>query len=142
MVEMEEITSISFDDESAIKASKGLWLFNRNVVQTDEGCMSGRCGFFSSSSESKLELAYFSNSLDRFGKFTARLFYKRSSAASGSGALMTNADCDIAGSIGAVSMDGSAMGYLTNSNVYSAVLAPAVRILPVSCLKYHSRIGI
>ena len=142
MVEMEEITSISFDDESAITASNGIWLFNRNVVQADEGCMSGRCGFFSSTSESKLELAYFSNAFDQYKTFTARLFYKRSSAASGSGALMTNADCDIAGSIGAVSLDGSAMGYLTNSNVYSAVLAPAVRIPPVSCVKYHSRIGI
>ena len=141
MIEMEEITSISFDDESAITASKGLWLFNRNVVQSDEGCMSGRCGFFNSTAESKLELPYFSNAFDRFETFTARLFYKRSPAASGYGNVMSN-NCvggsSRAGSAGAfIAEDGSAIGYLCNSTSY-CFIAPTVRIPPVSSLTLFS----
>ena len=134
MIEMEEITSISFDDESAITASKGLWLFNRNVVQSDEGCMSGRCGFFNSTANSKLELAYFSNAFDRFETFTVRFFYKRSVATPEGMVLLTNYDCDIDGSIAAVSGNGNAVATIANSTDYSAFFYPTVRIPLVSCI--------
>ena len=135
MIEMEEITSISFDDESAITASKGLWLFNRNVVQSDEGCMSGRCGFFNSTADSKLELAYFSNAFDRFETFTVRFFYKRSFATpEGDMVLLNNYDCDLPGSIAAVSGHGYALASIANSTDYTAVFNPTVRIPLVSCI--------
>ena len=138
MIEMEEITSVSFDDVSAITAAKGLWLFNQNVVLSDVDCKSGRCGFFNSTAESKLELAYFSNALDRFETFTARLFFKRSIGVSGLKALITNADCDDAGSVVASSGSNTLNGHLTNTTGVSVAYHFPVRISIDYCLKFGS----
>ena len=138
MVEMEEITSVSFDDVSAITAAKGLWLFNQNVVLSDVDCMFGRCGFFNSTAESKLELAYFSNALDRFETFTARLFYKRSTGVSGLKSLISNADCDDEGSVIASSGPDALNGHLTNTTDASVDYDIAVRISIDYCRKFGS----
>ena len=138
MVEMEEITSVTFDDVSAITAAKGLWLFNQNVVLSDVDCKSGRCGFFNSTAESKLEIAYFSNAFDRFETFTVRLFYKRSTGVSGVKALISNADCDDAGSVVALTAADSLNGHLTNTTDASVNFDIAVRIPIVYCFKFGS----
>ena len=138
MVEMEEITSVSFDDVSSITAAKGLWLFNQNVVLSDVDCKSGRCGFFNSTAESKLEIAYFSNAFDRFETFTARLFFKRSIGVSGLKALITNADCDDAGSVVASSGSNTLNGHLTNTTGASVGYHFPVRIPIDYCLKFGS----
>jgi len=84
-----------FDEESSITASKGLWLFNQNVELTSDGCLTDKCGFFNSTAESKLELAYFSNAMDRFEQFSVRLFFKRSAGVSGELSLVDNSECTI-----------------------------------------------
>ena len=112
---MEEITSVMFDEQSSITASKGLWLFNQNVELTSDGCMSGKCGFFNSTAESKLELAYFSNALDRFEKFSVRLFFKRSAGVSGVRSLVDNSECNRDGSVVARSDANGVGGYFANS---------------------------
>ena len=113
---MDEITSVMFDEESSITASKGLWLFNQNIELTSDGCMSGKCGFFNSTAESKLELAYFSNAMDRFEKFSVRLFFKRSAGVSGVRSLVDNSECNRRdGSVVARSGVNGVGGYFANS---------------------------
>ncbi|KAK2174209.1 hypothetical protein NP493_818g02007 [Ridgeia piscesae] len=116
VTEMVEIASVMFEDEKTITASKGLWLFNQNVELTSDGCMSGKCGFFNSTAESKLELAYFSNALDRFEQFSVRLFFKRSAGVSGERSLVDNSDCTIDGSVVGKSSASDALGYFANEN--------------------------
>ena len=111
--EMEEITSVMFN--GAISASKGLWLFNQNVQLSSDDCMDGECGFFNSSAQSKLELAYFSNAFDRFESFSVRLFFKRSAGVSGVRSLLDNSECSIDGSVVAQSDASAAVGYFANS---------------------------
>ena len=105
-----------FEDEKTITASKGLWLFNQNVELTSDGCMSGKCGFFNSTAKSKLELAYFSNALDRFEQFSVRLFFKRSAGVSGERSLVDNSECSLDGSVVAESDESVTMGYFENEN--------------------------
>ena len=104
-----------FEDEETITASKGLWLFSQNVELTSDGCMSGQCGFFNSTAESKLELAYFSNAMDRFEKFSVRLFFKRSAGVSDEMSLVDNSECTIDGSVVGRSGANFALGYFANS---------------------------
>ena len=103
-----------FEDGETITASQGLWLFSQNVELTSDGCMSGQCGFFNSTAESKLELAYFSNAMDRFEQFSVRLFFKRSAGFSGERSLVNNSECTIDGSVVARSVANSASGYFEN----------------------------
>ena len=138
MIEMEVITSVSFDDVSAITAAKGLWLFNRNVVLSDVDCKSGRCGFFNSTAESKLELAYFSNAFDRFESFTARLFFKRSVGASGLKSLLDNSACDVPYSVLAESAPGNLNGGFGNSSGAASSFGGVVGIPIVSSLIPYS----
>ena len=105
-----------FEDDETITASKGLWLYNRNVELSTDGCKSGKCGFFNSTAESKLELAYFSNALDRFEQFSVRLFFKRSVGVSGERSLVDNSECSLDGSVVAQSEQSVAMGYFENLN--------------------------
>ncbi|KAI0235152.1 hypothetical protein LSAT2_014404 [Lamellibrachia satsuma] len=107
------ITCVTFDDD--IKASQGLWLYNENVVVSDNACMSGTCGFFNSSAQSKLELAYFSNSLDIFETFSVSFFFKRSPGVSGQRSLLDNSECSDDGSLYAKSVSGGVSGSATNS---------------------------
>ena len=107
------ITCVTFDDD--IKASQGLWLYNENVVVSDNACMSGTCGFFNSSAQSKLELAYFSNSLDIFETFSVSFFFKRSAGVSGQRSLLDNSQCSDDGSLYAKSVSGGVSGSATNS---------------------------
>ena len=107
------ITCVTFDDD--IKASQGLWLYNENVVVSDNACMSGTCGFFNSSAQSKLELAYFSNSLDIFETFSVSFFFKRSPGVSGQRSLLDNSQCSDDGSLYAKSVSGGVSGSATNS---------------------------
>ena len=114
--EMEEITSVMFEDEETITASKGLWLFSQNVELTSDGCMDRKCGFFNSTAESKLELAYFSNAMDRFEQFSVRLFFKRSAGVSGEMSLVDNSECSLDGSVVGKSTASNALGYFANEN--------------------------
>ena len=116
VTEMVEIASVMFEDEKTITASKGLWLFNQNVELTSDGCKSGKCGFFNSTAKSKLELAYFSNALDRFEQFSVRLFFKRSAGVSGERSLVDNSECSLDGSVVAESDESVTMGYFENEN--------------------------
>ena len=123
--EMEEITSVMFN--GAVSASKGLWLFNQNVQLSSDDCMDGECGFFNSSAQSKLELAYFSNAFDRFESFSVRLFFKRSAGVSGVRSLLDNSECSIDGSVVAQSDASAAVGYFANSTGSQASFDIAVR---------------
>ncbi len=114
------ITCITFDDDS-IKASKGLWLYNNNVVISNDGCKSGSCAFFNSTVNSKLELAYFSNALDRFETFSVSFFFKRSPGVSGEQCLIDNSQCVDDGSLFARSVAGGVVGASTNTSGASAV---------------------
>ena len=105
-----------FEDVKTITASQGLWLFNQNVELTTDGCMSGQCGFFNSTAESKLELAYFSNAMDRFEQFSVRLFFKRSVGVSGERSLIDNSECSLDGSVVAESGESVAVVYFENEN--------------------------
>ncbi|KAI0239525.1 hypothetical protein LSAT2_009749 [Lamellibrachia satsuma] len=106
------ITCVTFDD--GIKASEGLWLYNENVVVSDDSCKSDKCGFFNSSAQSKLELAYFSNSFDRFETFSVSFFFKRAVGASGDQSLLDNSECSDDGSMFARSASGKVLGSATN----------------------------
>ena len=114
--EMEVITSVMFEDEETITASKGLWLFSQNVELTSDDCMFGKCGFFNSTAESKLELAYFSNAMDRFEQFSVRLFFKRSAGVSGEMSLVDNSECSLDGSVVGQSGATDVSGYFANEN--------------------------
>ena len=107
------ITCVTFDD--GIKASQGLWLYNENVVVSDNACMSGTCGFFNSSAQSKLELAYFSNAFDNFDTFSVSFFFKRAVGASGEQSLLDNSECSDDGSMFVRSVSGTVLGSATNS---------------------------
>ena len=110
---MEVITSVMFEDEETITASKGLWLFNQNVELTSDGCKSGKCGFFNSSVKAKLELAYFSNAFDNFDSFSVRLFFKKTQGAGLIYSLVDNAWCS-GGSVVAKYVSGTVFGYFAN----------------------------
>ena len=125
--EMSEITQISFEGE-IISASMGLWLYNNNVNMTSEGCLTDSCGLFTSADESKLELAYFSNSFDRFESFSVSLFFKRSAGVAGTQSLLDNSECDVDGSVVATSESGSVDAYFANSTGARADLEDMVRI--------------
>ena len=112
------ITCVTFDE--GIKASQGLWLYNANVEEADVDCKSGKCGFFNSTLQSKLELAYFSNAFDRFESFSLSFFFKRSAGEAGSRSLVDNAECDNEGSVFARSVAGGVQGSATNSSGVSA----------------------
>ncbi|KAI0239524.1 hypothetical protein LSAT2_009748 [Lamellibrachia satsuma] len=107
------ITCVTFDD--GIKASQGLWLYNENVVVSDNACMSGTCGFFNSSAQSKLEIAYFSNAFDNFETFSVSFFFKRTAGASGEQSLLDNSECSDDGSMFVRSVSGTVLGSATNS---------------------------
>ena len=124
--EMVEITSVMFEDEETLTASKGLWLFSQNVELTSDGCMDRKCGFFNSTAESKLELAYFSNAMDRFEQFSVRLFFKRSAGVSGEMSLVDNSECSLDGSVVGTSAAGEASGYFANENGTKAEFKLAV----------------
>ena len=124
---MSEITQISFEGET-ISASKGLWLYNNNVNITSEGCLTDSCGLFTSADESKLELAYFSNSFDRFESFSVSLFFKRSAGVAGTQSLLDNSECEVDGSVVAQSESGSVSAYFANSTGARADLEDMVRI--------------
>ena len=106
------ITCVTFDD--GIKASQGLWLYNENVVVSDDSCKSDKCGFFNSSAQSKLELAYFSNSFDNFETFSVSFFFKRAAGTSGEQSLLDNSECSDDGSMFARSASGKVLGSATN----------------------------
>ena len=101
-----------FDDD--ISASKDIWLFNQNVQLSSDDCMDGKGGFFNSSAQSKLELAYFSNAFERFESFSVRLFFKRSAGVSGVRSVLDNSECSIDGSVVAQSDASAAVGYYLN----------------------------
>ena len=125
---MSEITRISFEGET-ISASMGLWLYNNNVNMTSgEECLTESCGLFTSADESKLELAYFSNAFDRFESFSVSLFFKRSNLAVGQQSLLDNSECDLDGSVVAVSTSGEVAGYFANSTGARAEFEELVRI--------------
>ena len=124
---MSEITQISFEGET-ISASMGLWLYNNNVNMTSEGCLTDSCGLFTSADESKLELAYFSNSFDRFESFSVSLFFKRSAGGAGTQSLLDNSECELDGSVVATSESGSVDAYFANSTGARADLEGMVRI--------------
>ena len=132
--EMVEITSVMFEDEETITASKGLWLFNQNVELTTDGCLTTKCGFFNSTAESKLELAYFSNAMDQFEQFSVRLFFKRSAGVSGERSLVDNSECTIDGSVVARSDNSGALGYF-ESTISKAEFSIAVSFLIVLNVK-------
>lgn len=114
--EFESITCLTF--EEGFVASKGLWLYNRGV-ELNSGGISGNCAFFDSTNNSKLELPYFSNALDKFSQFSMSLWFKRSPSA-GTRSLADNSDCDNAASISALSLAGSMSGSLrTDGDIYS-----------------------
>ena len=109
---------MTFDD--GVKASQGLWLYNENVEEYDVDCKSGNCGFFNSTLQSKLELAYFSNAFDRFESFSLSFFFKRSAGEAGSRSLVDNSECGDEGSVFARSVAGGVQGSATNSSGVSA----------------------
>ena len=142
VTEMVEIASVMFEDENTITASKGLWLFNQNVELTSDGCMSGKCGFFNSTAESKLELAYFSNALDRFEQFSVRLFFKRSAGVSGERSLVDNSECTIDGSVVGKSSASDALGYFANENGTKVDFTAPVSTPPYFAFKRFSVVAI
>ena len=113
------ITCLTFDDD-VIGASHGLWLYNKNVVISNDGCKSGSCAFFNSTAQSKLELAYFSNAFDRFETFSVSFFFKRSPGMAGERCLLDNSQCSDDGSLFARSVAGGVVGACTNTSGVSA----------------------
>ena len=125
---MSEITRIAFEGET-ISASMGLWLYNNNVNMTSgEECLTDSCGLFTSADESKLELAYFSNAFDRFESFSVSLFFQRSPGVAGTQSLLDNSECDLDGSVVAVSASNVVDAYFANSTGAKADLTAMVRI--------------
>ena len=125
---MSEITRIAFEGD-VISASMGLWLYNNNVNMTSgEECLTDSCGLFTSADESRLELAYFSNAFDRFESFSVSLFFKRSAGVAGTQSLLDNSECDVDGSIVAVSTAGEVAGYYANSTGAKVEFEQLVRI--------------
>ena len=125
---MSEITRIAFEGET-ISASMGLWLYNNNVNMTSgEECLTDSCGLFTSADESRLELAYFSNAFDRFESFSVSLFFKRSPGVAGTQSLLDNSECDLDGSVVAVSASNVVDVYFANSTGAKAHLTAMVRI--------------
>ena len=139
---LQGISCVTFDEDEGIKASQGLWLYNQNVAQSDDDCKSGKCGFFNSTLQSKLELAYFSNAFDRFESFSVSFFFKRSAGVAGSRSLLDNSECGDEGSLRARSVAGAVSGSATNSTtvtVSSGGLAVSSNCWREKAIRLHKR---